>query len=233
MAILLELVLKGDDSFNETINRFNYVGTSTPDGTDNAAAIVQAFGCLLDGADYPTGLPFMDILALLNVTVSFQFVTARDVYSDTDFVEVPFITANNGRVSSGDPLPPFCTFGFRTNRVRMDIRRGTKRFSGVGENDQSSSGLLNATTQGRMVTVAAAMSAVLTQTLGSSAYTFTPCIAGKQRYDPATGDPSDTGSAYRYYPTYEEQSANLAIAPTWEIYETVRSQVSRQYGRGR
>lgn len=233
MAVLLELVLQGSDEFQETINRFNYTGTSSVPSVSFAAALIQAFGCIWDGTNYPSGLPFRDILEMQNTNISYQFASARNVYSDVDFEEVPFVNDALGRSGAGDFMPPFTAFGFRTNRIRRDIRRGTKRFAGVGEGDQSEGGLFNAGAQGRMGAVATAMSATLNQTVAGVDYTFVPCIVKKERYDPDTGDASSTGRAYRYFPIESDQLENLATAPTWELYETVRSQVSRQYGKGR
>jgi len=233
MTKLYELVLQGTYQGQETINRFNYLGTGTPSEPDGAAALLQAFGCLWDGTAYPAGLPFADILIPQNTGVIYQFASARDVYSDTDFEEIPFVHVAQGTNTSGDQATPFLAFGLRTNRVRRDVRRGTKRFAGVSEGQMTAGGGWETATAGQLNDVAEALSANLTQSLDGNDYTFVPTIVGKQRYDPETGDPSETGTAYRYYPTYEDQADHLASGITWEIYDRVRSQNSRQYGKGR
>jgi hypothetical protein len=231
---LLELVLTGTDNFQETINRFNYTVTSSVETEVNGAALIQAFGAIWDGTEYPSGLPLRDFMQMLNDEYCFLSVSARDVYSDVDFAEVPLVHDACGAVTVGDIEPPFVAFGFRTNRIRRDIRRGTKRFSGVSETDSDGGGLLNGAAVTRVEIAAAAMSAVLTQTVAGVDYTFHPVIVGKMRYLPPDNTVFNAaGTAYTYWPDFATQADHLASDPTWEIYPTFRSQVSRQYGKGR
>lgn len=233
MAVLLELVLKATYFNQEIINRFNYLGTGTP-GEDNAApALAQAFGTIWDGTEYPTGLPFRDILNLQTDTVVYDFCAVRDVYSDIDFIEVPFVHPATGLAGSGQGEAPYVAFGLRTNRVRLDVGRGYKRFVGVGEGWIDPGGVLGATGQTALNVVAEALTANLTQTLGDNDFTFVPVIVSKMRYTPPNPVFDPAGTAYRYWPTYAAQSAHWAAAPTWEIYTNTRSQTSRQYGKGR
>jgi hypothetical protein len=71
------------------------------------------------------------------------------------------------------------------------------------------------------------MSASIGYPTVSPEVTFTPVIVGKQQYTTPSGN-----TAYRYYPTLTEQNLHLASNPVWEPYTTVRTQTSRQYGRG-
>lgn len=234
MSKLLELVLTATYDNQEIINRFNYLASGTPGEDNAAAALVQAFGCIWDGTEYPTGLPFNDILLLQNPNVVYSFASARDVYDPLDFEEVPFVNPAIGKdTGSGSAESPFLAFGLRTNRTRLDIRRGTKRFVGVGESSAGAYGALVSGAVSNLNTVAAALTSVLTQTLDANSFTFAPCIAGKQRYNPSTGLPDPDGTAYRYYPVEADQLAKLATGITWEVYTDVRTQNSRKIGKGR
>jgi len=233
MTVLLELVLQAHYFGQEIINRFNYLGTGTPGEDNAAAALAQAFGCIWDGAAYPDGLPFKDILNLQTDTVVYDFAAARDVYSDIDFVEVPFVHPATGLAGSGQGESPAVAFGLRTNRVRLDVGRGYKRLVGVGEGWIDPGGVLGATGQTQLNVVAEALTANLTQSLGGNDYTFVPVIVSKMRYLPPTPVFNAAGTAYMYWPTYLEQSAHWAPSVTWEIYTTTRTQTSRQYGKGR
>lgn len=234
MAVLLELVLAATYFGQEVINRWNYLAAGTPAEGNAAIALIQGFGCIPTGGVYPTGLPFRDMLNIQNASVVYQFASCRDVFSDTDFAEVPFVPPAAGlNTGAGNDEPPFVAYGFRTNRIRADIRRGTKRLAGVGQAVLDAGGAIDSATQGDMQIVAAAWSAILTQTVGANSFTFTPVIVSKERYNPATGLADPNGSAYRYFPNYTTQAEHLASGPTWEIYTNARSQNSRQYGKGR
>lgn len=234
MTVLLELVLNATFAGQEIINRWNYLGTGTPGEGEAAIALIQAFGCIPTDDVYPDGLPFKDMLNLQHPGLVYQFASCRDVYSDTDFAEVPFVPAAAGLNANGQSEAPFVAYGFRTNRTVFNIRRGTKRLAGVAEGGVNAGGLIEDAEQALMVLVAAAWSANLTQTVGDNDYTFAPVIVSKMRYTPpdmSTEDPA--GTAYAYWPTYAAQSDHIAATPTWEIYNHVRSQTSRQYGKGR
>lgn len=234
MTVLLELVLSAQFAGQEIINRWNYLGTGTAGEGNAALALIQAFGCIPDGGVYPAGLPFRDMLNLQHTGLVYQFASARDVYSATNFAEVPFVPPAAGLNASGESASPFIAFGFRTNRTVFNISRGTKRLAGVGEGSMNTGGLVTDDAQAQMLLIAEAWTANLTQTLGGSDYTFAPVIVSKMKYLPPDRTVfNPAGKAYTYWQTYEIQSEHLALTPTWEIYNHVRSQTSRQYGKGR
>jgi len=231
MSVLLELVLQSTYAQQSIINRFNYLATGTPDEDNAAAALVQAFGCIWDTSAYPAGLPFADILLLQNVDVVYQFASCRDVYSDLDFIEVPFVNPAVGQDSTSDEATaPYVAYGLRTNRIRTDIRRGTKRFVGVTEDRVTPGGVLAAGSAAIWDDLSALMSDVLEYDDEGNILTFSPCVVKKMEYVPNPDNPTKT--AYKYYPTLAAQLPNIAVGVTWEIYNTTRSQVSRQRGRG-
>lgn len=230
---LLELTLQSTFQGQEVINRFNYISTGTPAAVSLSFALVSAFGCIYDPdgvpPGYPADTPFAAIRAIQSSSVSYDQVSAIDIYSVTDFYETPFLEpATGGR--GGETLPSFAAIGFRTGRVRRDIRRGTKRFVGVAEGDTGGG---TYTTNFRPLLEAAALklSEVLTYDDEGNTISFAPCIVSKQKYTPDPLRPDRV--AYRYYPTLEEQMQHLATGILWDYYPNVRSQTSRQIGKGR
>lgn len=235
MTVLLELVLSATYAGQEIINRWNYLATGTPAEGNAAEGLIQAFGCLLDGGVYPDGLPFRRILELVSPGVLFQFASCRDVYSDTDFAEIPFVPPAAGLAEGfGQGMSPTAAYGFRTTRIRADIRRGTKRFVGVGEGGVDALGVVSATAQTLMLTLASTMGATLTQVIGDNTFSYVPVIVGKMKYLPPDNTVFNAaGTAYTYWPTYAVQATHIAAPAVWEIYQTQRTQNSRQYGKGR
>jgi hypothetical protein len=215
--------------FNQfCINRWNYRLTGTPAAVSGSFALAFATGLLQTEVDggFPFGSFANNIRTNLNEAVRFIEVTSRAIYSNTDFYASPISPVKSGSVV-GEGLPPFCAYGFKTNRVRTDIRRATKRFVGVTESDVSGGGVIVAGRLNALTALANAMTQPLTYIDEGQTLTFTPCVLRKQRYTTEAGT-----IAYRYYPTLTEQLNFTAESVIWQPYPTVRSQGSRQYGRG-
>jgi hypothetical protein len=117
--------------------------------------------------------------------------------------------------------------GFRTNRVRSDIARGTKRVGGISEASVGDGGEITGGYLTNVIAAADTMSETLEYVDGANTLTFIPVVVSKQEYTTTSGR-----IAYRYYPTFAEQDDHIASGVTWEPYTQVRSQTSRQYGRG-
>jgi len=215
--------------FNQVcINRWNYVMSGTPAAVTGSFALAFASGFIrteIDGG-FPFGTLANNVRVNLNEGVRFLEVTSRALYSVTDFYASPINPPKFGTVA-GEGSAPFVAFGFRTNRVRTDIRRATKRLVGVTETDVSTGGVITSTRFTALVALADVMSNNLTYTDEGQNLTFAPLVCKKQKYVSPSGKP-----AYRYFPTLSEQLDNSATSIIWQPYATVRSQTSRQYGRG-
>lgn len=234
---LMEVTLEQTYAGQEIVNRWNYLASGIPAAVSFSFALVSALGAIFDEVAVPPGYPPTGLMALMAAAqhsgVSFQTVTCKDVYSATDFYSTVFINALVG-AQAGDGMSPVMAYGFRTNRVRADIRRATKRLVGVPEGQVGSLGVIApAFVVSHLNPIAEEMSASLEYDDEGNTLTFQPCVVKKQEYDPHPENPDPHPMAYRYYPTFGEQDDWLALSVTWEPYETVRSQVSRQYGRGR
>lgn len=226
--MLYEVVLDQRFFNQQCINRWNYVNTGSASGVSNSLALLNALGFIADGSgDFPADGLFSQIGSLVANEVQFIQVTCRAIYDVNDFYAYAFPTGTTGSAGSAGAVAPFDAYGFRTNRIRQDIARGTKRFVGVTEGAINTGGVINTAGLLLMDEVADAMSASVGFPLVSPEVTFTPVIVGKEKYETPSGK-----FAYRYYETLVSQNAHLASNPVWENYLTMRSQTSRQYGKG-
>jgi hypothetical protein len=177
---------------------------------------------------FPADTIAAQIQALQTEQVIFEGVLSKSIQGEpTDFYDFAFPAGVFGGGAGLQGMPPFNAYGFRTNRVRSDINRGTKRFVGISEVNVDSGGVIVAGAQAAMQDLADLMSETLSYTGGGSTLTFVPVVARKVEYTTPSGK-----KAYRYYTPLSAQLAQLAEGVTWEIYKEVRSQTSRQYKKG-
>lgn len=229
--MLYEVTFTGLFAGQVCINRFNYVRTGTTAAVMGSFALSRALGIIPEGtpASLPNNTLFSAWRALVSTSFAFQRVEVRAAgnYDVTDFYERPFVPSVAGTFS-GEQNAPFVAFGFKTNRVRLDIGRGYKRFAGVSEGASGPAGNLTADALAAANTLAVRMSQTLMYIDEGNTVSFVPAVVKKRKtVDSATGR-----TAYVYYPTLEEQMQNVALGVVWETYPTVRHQTSRQYGRG-
>lgn len=233
---LYEVVLTSVYQNQQCINRFNYLMSGVPASVSGSFALASAFGAIYDPLGVPPGYPpatlFRAIREVSNTGVLFEQLTVLDPYDDVDFYQVPFIQAAPGLIA-GSLASPALALGYRTNLIRRDVARGTKRFVGIVEEGMGTGGVIEGNLLAAANTLATKLADNLVYDDEGNTLTFAPCIAGKQRYDPETGLPDPNGSAYRYYPVEADQLNKLAVGIDWQMYTQVRTQTSRQYGRGR
>jgi len=230
--MLYEVTLTQNFQNQQVVNRWNYIGSGTPAAVQPSFGLVNALGAVASVGVYPTDGLMWKLALTQNSGVTFDNLVVKAIYDVLDFYALPFIEPLAGQ-RAGEVLPAFNAMGYRTSRVRQDIRRATKRFTGLNEADTTGGTITTAFLTGPMANLAVEMADTLTYLDEGNTLTFVPVVVGKQRYDPETGLPSTTGSAYRYYPTEVEQLQHIAQGFLWDAYNTVRSQVSRQIGRGR
>lgn len=229
--MLYEITLTAAYAGQTCINRFNYLRTGTAAAVSGSFALCYAFGMIPVGtpAQLPNNTPFSAIRALVSTSLAFMRAEVRAAadYDVLDFYERPFVPSVAG-TSPGEQSSPFVAFGFKTNRTRLDVRRGYKRFAGVPEAATGAAGYMTTDTRALMNTVAQRLSEVLTYSDEGNTLSFTPVVVSKQKnVDAATGRVS-----YRYYPTLAQQMEHVATGVVWEPYFEARHQTSRQYGRG-
>jgi hypothetical protein len=223
----MEILLRGSIAGQETINRWNYLAAGTPAAVSLSFALTAAFGFIDSAGVFPVDSVFRQIDDVVNDNASFAEAQVRAIYNPTDFYTRPFDPPQAGK-GTGECMPPFIAMGFRTNRVTLAIRRGTKRIAGVNESAVGDNGVYTAGGLSGLTEVASRMSEVITYDDEGNTLTFTPVVVQREKYTTPSGK-----SAYRYYATESAQADHLAQGITWSAYGEVRGQSSRQYGRGR
>lgn len=227
--MLYEVTLESQYFDQQIINRWNYLSSGSPVGVTGSFALLTAMGLIPASGSFPAITVGSRIQELQVSNVIYVSALCKALYDDpTDFYDAGYPSGVIGHGGGISPSSPTMAFGFKTNRVRTDIARGTKRLVGVDESTVGDGGIFSEGTLGAMDNIAAAMSADLSYTDGGSSLTFKPCILGKKKITH-----TDAPTEYKLYPTLSEQLDHIAVGIVWQSYRAVRTQVSRQYGHGR
>lgn len=224
---LYEITLTGRYLEQTTINRWTYEMTGTPAVVSGSFGLVSAFGAIDSAGVYPSATVLSSIRQLVNEAWTATGIQAFNIYNDSDFYSTGFVGTVNGD-RSAEPMPPFNAFGFRSNRTTRAIRRATKRFAGVNEDDVTNGNSFGAGASTNLDVLGVAMSDSLVYTDEGNDLTYAPCVLAKEKYTV----PESGNEAYRYYATEVEQLDHIMRSIIWEKYTNVRSQNSRQFGHG-
>jgi len=225
---LYEVVHQATYAGQEIVNRWNYLGIGD-DGLSNPSfGLASALGAAEAGAVFATGSLFLNIALFQTSDLVYHQCLVRSIYVPTDFIEIPYPTPKPGTGAGGQGEPPFVALGFRSNRVRTDIGRGYKRFAGLTEGEVDAQGIISSGIAAGVTALANQLGDTLTYVDGSFTWNFHPVIVGKEKIPATLTSPVK----YRYYSTEVVQADHLASGIVWEGYPQVRSQVSRQYGKG-
>lgn len=225
---LLRVTLRQRYANQLCINTFDYQSSGTPAAVSLSFALLSALGFVYTGSppNAASGNLFGQIRANQNDGVQYLEAEARALYSVTDFYTRPFVGTVTGIITN-EGQSPALAYGFNTNRVRTDIRRGQKRFVGVDDTTVGEAGVIVTSWLTSMNALAAEMSQVQTYDDEGNTITFSPVILGTEKYVTPEGN-----DAYRLYPTESAQLSHLATGILWTPKDTVRTQGSRQYNRG-
>jgi hypothetical protein len=224
---LLDVTLFGSYYGQQVVNHFNYKADGDVPASGMSYGLNDKMGFHPSAGDPPVGSLFEAIIGLQVSEMEWAGVLARAMYDPLDFNEVGFNPIVTGLVTSADAASPIYAFGVRTNRTRLDIGRGYKRFGGVSEDSVEPGGTIESGALTGLGTLATKLGAILTFTEGGATVTYTPCILKKEKIVDEDGKVT-----YRKYATEAEQLEHIATGIVWTPYTTIRSQVSRQYDRG-
>lgn len=237
---LYEVTVTGTVAGQQAIWRSNWQSID-PDPLGNLFAyrLLQAMGW--DETDPGTPLADTVFEYFQNCNTGNSVITslfARNIYSDTDFYEVPLGAGWVGGQSGGLYMPPFVCAQWQSNRTNLAVRRGHISTWGIQEaNVDDSSQVVGSDLTNPMDDFAAEMSSTIQWLIGLQQYDYRSCILSKERYEIAgTGtDPTTnpTRWAYRYYETEAEQLDHAALGVDWTRMLPVSSRISRKVGRGR
>lgn len=229
MAELMEVTLFTEYFNQQCVNRWNYVASGTPAAVTLSFALTSIMGFLPVTTTLPSTTVGGSIQGMLATDVIFKSVIARAIYIDDDFYDSPFLAATHGAVGGGAAaMSPLDAYGWFSSRIKQSIGRGYKRFPGVTEASVESGGHIASATLTAMEAVAGYMGDTLVFTDEGESLTFVPAVVQKEKYLVV----SSGKNAYRYYADQTEQLVHTAQGVAWTPYDTMRSQTSRQYGRG-
>lgn len=212
-----------------TVTRFNYVSSGSAGSALPSFALVKSMGFApadIVSGGFPANTLARSIQQLQSSAAQFVGVYAKNLYSETDFYEAAFPAGTVGS-QPGVGMSPAVAYGFVSNRTNLGVRRATRRLTGVIEEAVGAGGMIESVTIGTLLAVAARFEQQLSYTLEDASLSFVPAVLSRLKYPTSGGR-----FAYKPYPTEQEQLAHTAQGVTWGIYRSVRTQTSRQYGRG-
>jgi len=228
MAIL-EGILTCSLADQITINRFHYLGAGDSGPVTPSFCLLSALGFIAPTSPavlFGAGTFALSLQDNVTSRLAFRSFYVRNLYDVTDFVEQAYPATIVGTKTT-DSMSPAMAIGLKGSRVRTDIKRASKRFAGVLENLTDNVGVLNETGLAVGSAWADKLSDVLTYSVGGASYTLTPAVLGLQEYTTSKGN-----RAYRPYATEAAQLDHIATGWEYTVMPQVRTQVSRQYGRG-
>lgn len=226
---LYEIMLEQRYAGQQIINRWNYVSDAIPSGQSGAllALVGMGFTPFTDIDPFFDGSVAFQLQEIQVPTVLFVQAIARNLYSVTDFQTYAFPPNTTGGAPAGDGESPVLAYGFASDRTRADIRRAQKRFAGVGASAVDSLGVIDPAALANVQLLGDAMGDINIVPYGGGTVSFTPHVFGRESYTTPSGK-----TAYKYYDTEAEQLDHIARINEFNAKPEVRTQVSRQYGRG-
>lgn len=222
-----ELLIFGAYFGQQILNVFNLTLTGTPATVTGSFAVTAAFGAVESVGVFPAGSPFRIISDLVSTSFVFDKVRVVNPYDLTDFYTQPFPTGTTGG-AGGSPVSPAVAYGLHSSQVRLDIRSGQKRFAGVTEDNMENGGVVGTSMLALLQDLCDAMSAPMTYDDEGTTLTVNIVVASKP-----TPAEEPTPAYGGYWGTLTEQTAQIASGGVWTPHTTVRTQTTRQYGRGR
>jgi len=208
LYVLTTVCNQSADYSNRFINVFTYDVNDFLPSSAVANDLANSFNNIV--GDAASGMT-----SILHTSMELEGIT---VYSPWDPTVLGILLSGATGTRTGTATNRFTAWGFKSQRIRADIRAGFKRFGIISEGDTSG----NVPTVG-MTTIlnsfATSMDTVLTVSDGVSSYTATPIICKRIPYTTPGGS-----TAYRFpNPGVEYQYATT----NW-TFQAITSQVSRK-----
>lgn len=234
MSELLEVVIKGTANGEMYINRLNFVASQAGITDSTSYFLLLSLGYLGITTAPTNGSVLDELLTCNSGTFQMTELVARNIFAVSDFITLPVGPTNYvGLNSGGSYYSNFSVQKLRSNLRRQDIGRGFLALDRPKESDVDDSGNLGATALGKLTALGIAIASVPAFTDDGENISWTSCVVGKEKYRTNPDSTKDPTYAYRYYEDKDEQFEHLANGVQWSPMPKVRSQVSRQYGKGR
>ena len=236
MPTIMEVTVQGRLFNQQTLNVFNYHYdgvASDPGGL--STILLNGLGWPLWDivtSQYPDGSVAEAWRLAVNGQFTFEIITVRNVYSRTDFVEWLFPISGAARTGAegGEATSPALTYALKSSKALADIKRGARRIAGASEPRIEAGGVLSVAGLSLLNELAGTFSSLLPAFDNQ----FASCICKKEKVPVLNPDDTPSGRfKYEYFTDIEEQIDNTAYPVIWGAVPTIRTQTSRQYGRGR
>lgn len=199
----------------QLVNTFTYVQREAePVGKTNAEALADGFELEFLAVD---GNALRN--AWISDQVDYQSLRVQNLFSPVDYYELSFASGTDGG-ATGDALPNYVSYSYRTQWLGGVVRRGFKRFAGVPETVNE-----NGVIAAAAVTTLQALEGSLESDIEESGSIYRPCIVKRIPY--VTSGGSD---AYRLPENAGE--AVFVEGLTWQLQLNLTTQNSRKIGRG-
>lgn len=207
----------------QIINRWNYSVAGSGSGA-SSVELLHLMG-FLPASPPPTstdGTIEAAILAVQSVSLQHIEFECAELYTPTDFYTGAYSPGIAGAVDEGISSITDA-YGLFSSRVRTDIKRGFKRIAGVppsayAQNSELASGFQIAV---------GVLGERMSLPLEGATVLYDPSVFQFEAYTTPSGK-----TAYKKYADPEVQAEHVAADVEWAIYDTIRTQVSRQIGRG-
>ena len=233
---LHEVVVRTSYFNQECINRYNYVSTGTPAAVSSSFGLASALGYILGAAE--TAFPLATLARAIQQpqveAVQYIDILVKDIYDPENFYTTAFPAGVTGANANPNiAMSPAIAYGFRSARTRLDVKRGFKRYVGCNEEAVNAGGNIEPSfLTGPLAEIAIQLGNTVSYDDEGNTLSYSPVIVKKFPYTTPSGR-----TAYRYATDADggeaAQLAQVASADVWQPYSQVRTQVSRQYGRGR
>lgn len=226
--MLYQVTLRQTYYAQQCLNVFHYTSSGTPAGVSGSLGLLHALGFIPEGtpATYPENALFANLRNVQSSEVHYDEVQAEALYDDADFYTRPFAdNAVGARI--GLATTPTLAYGFFSSRVNRAIRRGFKRFVGVVEQGIGDGGVIVEPLLTDIGYLGSYLGSTATYDDAGNTLTYIPAVLSYEKYTTDSGK-----TAYRPYATLVAQLTHMAQGIQYSPYATVRTQTSRQYGRG-
>lgn len=224
-----EIMLEQKFAGQQIVNRWNYISGEIPAGQLGAllALVGMGFTPFTDVTPFDPDTVAGKLKALQAVAVNWVQAVAKNIFDPTDYYAYPFPAGTTSDNGGSEAESPVIAAGFATNRTRADVRRGQKRFAGLVEGQVGDVGVLTAGAVTAWQELGDTMADINLVPVDGSTVSFTPYVFGRKRTVDVDGKVS-----YPYWPTAAEQLAHSMLITQWTLKSQIRTQGTRQYGRG-
>ena len=222
--MLFEVVLRQSYLGRNVLNRWYYNGTGTPASVDLSFGLISALGGIPDiiTGEFPADTLMSALADVQHTELKYLELKAEALYDVSDFYSVVYPPSQAG-TQGGTAASQFIAYALQSNRVRTDIRRGSKRFAGVSEQYMGTGGVLDAGMDDLLAVVAAIMSDNLEYDDEGNTLTYQPVILSLEPASPPT-----VPQSYALYPTNAEQLEHAALGILWTAQNFVTTQNTRK-----